>query len=405
MKNMRRNDVAIFIAIFLVVAYVFYECYSVTHIELVTETALPTTVYEQVDAQALVVRQEHIIDNADDGVTVASNENGAKIKVGGNVGMVFDSQKSASNYSKYVEARDRLEYYEDLRARSVGQAANVESINDDIHRQVNDYIRSLNTNKDIDDAADALNGSLVKRQLIIGEKIDFSAIISDLQQKTDKYSSYRPTGYISTSESGVFSTYADGYESILDYDNIEDVTAKQVNSAIKKIDKKSAKSTKHLGKLVTAYNWYMVTVVDSECVKSLADGDKIEIALKDSDTTIKMTIVKGAEPDMGVEKTVLVLKSNDMNAQYAMLRKVDVSIRYRSYTGIKVPVEALHVKDNKKGVYALVSSQVRFREADVLYSDKDYVLLSFDPDNSDGIRLYDKIIVQGKELEDGKVYT
>ena len=94
-----------------------------------------------------------------------------------------------------------------------------------------------------------------------------------------------------------------------------------------------------------------------------------------------------------------------MNAQYAMLRKVDVSIRYRSYTGIKVPVEALHVKDNKKGVYALVSSQVRFREADVLYSDKDYVLLCFDPDNSDGIRLYDKIIVQGKELEDGKVYT
>ena len=200
MKNMRRNDVAIFIAIFLVVAYVFYECYSVTHIELVTETALPTTVYEQVDAQALVVRQEHIIDNADDGVTVASNENGAKIKVGGNVSMVLDSQKSASNYSKYVESRDRLEYYEDLRARSVGQAANVESINDDLHRQVNDYIRSLNTNKDIDDTADALNGSLVKRQLIIGEKIDFSAIISDLQQKTDKYSSYRPTGYISTSE-------------------------------------------------------------------------------------------------------------------------------------------------------------------------------------------------------------
>lgn len=405
MKNMRRNDVAIFIAIILVVVYVFYECYSVTHIELVTETAVTTTLYEQMDAQALVVRQEHIIDNADDGVTVASIENGAKIKVGGNVGMVFDSQKSAGNYSKYVEARDRLEYYEDLRARSVGQAANVESINDDIDRQVNDYIRSLNTNGDIDDTADALNGSLVKRKLIIGEKIDFSTIISDLQQKMDKYSSSQPTRHISTSESGVFSTYADGYENILDYDSIEDVTAKQVNSALKKIDDKSSKSTKHLGKLVTAYNWYMVTVVDSECVKSLSDGDKIEIALKDSDTTIKMTIVKGAEPDMGVEKTVLVLKSNDMNAEYAMLRKVDVAIRYRSYTGIKVPGEALHVKDNKKGVYALVSSQVRFREADVLYSDKDYVLLSFDPDNSDGIRLYDKIIVQGKELEDGKVYT
>lgn len=406
MKNVRKSNIAIIVAIILVVIYIFYECYSVTHIELRTETAVTSTVYEKVDCTALVVRQEHVIGNADSGVTVAANDNGAKIKVGGTVGMVFDSQKSAGNYAKYIEAKDKLDYYENLKSRSVGQAANVESVNDDIDAQVNGYIRCINANEGFDDAAEMLNGSLVKRQLIIGEKIDFSSAIGDLQNQVNTYSSFLPASYITTSDSGVFSTYSDGFENIVNYDEVETITQKQLEAAIKKIQHDDGNSASAcLGKLVTSYNWYMLSVVDSECVKSLSDGDNIEIALKDSDTTISMNIVSGADPDMGAQKTVLVLKCNDMNADLISLRNVDIEIRYKNYTGIKMPVEALHVKDGKKGVYALVSSQVRFRQADVIYSDDDYVLLSFDPDDDKGIRLYDKIIVQGKDLEDGKVYT
>ena len=41
----------------------------------------------------------------------------------------------------------------------------------------------------------------------------------------------------------------------------------------------------------------------------------------------------------------------------------------------------------------------------VIYSDDDYVLAEYDESNEKSIHLYDKIITQGKDLKDGKVYT
>ena len=71
----------------------------------------------------------------------------------------------------------------------------------------------------------------------------------------------------------------------------------------------------------------------------------------------------------------------------------------------KAPAAAVHVSDGKKGVYVLVAGQVKFRPATVLYSGKDYVILAYDAQNKDGIRLYDEIITEGKDLYNGKVYT
>ena len=61
--------------------------------------------------------------------------------------------------------------------------------------------------------------------------------------------------------------------------------------------------------------------------------------------------------------------------------------------------------DEEAMVDALVAGQVKFRPATVLYSGKDYVILAYDAQNKDGIRLYDEIITEGKDLYNGKVYT
>ena len=70
-----------------------------------------------------------------------------------------------------------------------------------------------------------------------------------------------------------------------------------------------------------------------------------------------------------------------------------------------MPASAVHVNNGEKGVYALVASVVEWRKANELYTQGDYVVLSYDAKDTDGIRLYDQIITQGKELRDGKVYT
>lgn len=407
MKIFKRDNLAIGIVILLVLVYIFYECYSVTHIELKTETASLSTVYESVDATAIAVRQEEVVAAGASGVTVPCLNDGDKINVGGNVAMTFSNEDDAAAYSKYAQLEQKLQYYENIESKTVGHAASVESINKQIDENVDSYIQAIESgdSQKINSAANDVNDDLLSRQLIIGENVDLVTIIQDIRNQLSSYSVTKPNGYISTEKSGVFTSYTDGLENYIDYESVSNLTADDVNSAMDKINSNTADTSANTGKLITNYNWYFVCVVPSEQTKSFSDGDKVDVALKDNENTVlPFKIVSGAD-NGAKEQTVLVLQCSEMNAELAAVRTTDIEIRYDSYEGIKVPTSAVHVVDDKKGVYVLISSQVKFREADIIYSTDDYVLLSYDADNQNGIRIYDKIITQGKDLEDGKVYT
>ncbi len=410
MKKYQKDSIAILVAVALVFVYVFYQCYSVTHIDLETQTALTSTVYEKIEGDALIIRQEHLVDNPSSGVTLPCVSDGDKINNGGNVAMLFSSNDSAEKYSRYSEISRQLKYYEDLESQSMGQAANVESIDAEIGENINEYIRAVSNKSpsDISEKGEEVNDSLIRRQMIIGKSIDFADVTKKLRSEQQSIASTatKPDSYITTDMSGVFTSYTDGYENLVDYDKVSELTVKQLNEYLKQVHEKPQKKIGALGKLVTSYNWYFAVEINAKEAEKISDGGKVQIALKDNnDTVINAVIVSGADPDAGVKKSVLLLKCNSMDAQIAARRSENIEIRYASHTGIKAPVDAVHVVDGKKGVYALISSQVKFREAEILYTGDDYVLLSYEPDSDKGIRLYDKIITQGKDLEDGKVYT
>lgn len=409
MKRLKTGNILMIVAIILIFSYILYEAYSVTHIRVQTETAVLSTIYDKIDAKAIVIRDEHPIENAASGVTVPALEDGDKINVGGKVAMVFSSQEAAQSYSEYMRVSKELAYYENLESQTLGQAASVDSINDEIDRKVDSYIRAVSAGKSdkMQTAGNGINEAIVRRQMLIGEEVDLISIIKDLRNRQQGLAqSAKPDSSIDTDTSGVFSGYTDGYEGLLDYTKAEELTQEQVEKAIETASKPSDSKNEYMGKLITTYAWYMECVVDASAVRNLSNGYKVQVALKDNDDTVLTAqIISGAEPEISQKKTLLVLKCSSMDSKLASLRVTDVEIRIKEYKGIKVPAGALHVNNGKKGIYALVSSQVNFREAEVIYSGDDFVLLKYDPDNTKGIRLYDKVITQGKELEDGKVYT
>lgn len=391
--------------IVLIVLFVVIQFYKVTHIELKTQTATVSTVYDKVSSEALFIRDESVVEKSATGVTVPCFEDGDKINVKGNVAMQFSSSKAAANYSKYTNLTNQIKYYQTLEAQTVGQSANLETINEDIEQKVINYADGVCKNK-IGDTAEDLDSVLVRRQLIIGEDVDLLSIIENLRDKRNSYSSFsKPDKYIKADESGVFSSYTDGYENIIDFDKAEKTSVKEFKSALKAVDK-SQDVGNNIGKLVTSYTWYVQTLINTDAIKNLENGDYVNIVLKDDvSREFKAEIVSGADVSLGQKETLLILKLNEMDADIAKLRKAEIEIRRKTYEGIKIPSEALHVVDGKKGVYVLIASQIKFREVNVIYSDDDYVLAEYDESNTDSIHLYDKIITQGKDLKDGKVYT
>lgn len=406
--TVKKDVIAIIIVLIIIAGYVFVEVYRATHIDVETITAVTSTVYDTIETKALVVRREHIIENSG-AVTAVCADDGEKVKVGGNIAIEFSNEENARNYTALQELHRELDYYIELESKSAGVSTDIETIDKDIISDINSYVRASNLDciDRISVYTDDLNDKLTRRQMIIGEEIDFSQVKNDLQSRINEINAdeCKPTGYIKTDESGIFSSYSDGFESVFDYDNIENLDVDTLKSYVESVEN-AQNNEASFGKLITAYEWYFCAVVDADAVKDIENGSSLDVAVKESDKVIKCQVLSGAEVPLGADETVLVLKSSQMDSEITSMRLEDIEIRYKSYSGFKVPASAVHIDDNgKKCVYALVANQVSQREGEIVYSAKDYVLFEYDPNNENSIRFYDQIITKGKDLHDGKVYT
>ena len=81
--------IAMVFLVLLIFIYVFVECFGIFNVSLKTQTALESTVYETVDVQALVVRDEHTVSAEENAVTVASVGDCEKVKENGEIAKVF----------------------------------------------------------------------------------------------------------------------------------------------------------------------------------------------------------------------------------------------------------------------------------------------------------------------------
>lgn len=408
-KKIPGDIVAIILVLALIGGYIFYGCYSALNVDVETITAVKSTVYEAIDAQALVIRDEHTVSGSSGGVTVASVNNGEKVKAGGNIAMVFSSEEDATKYSSAQELQNQLSYYEELETQASGTVTDVEQIDSDILSDVNNYIRAVGNGRydSLLEYSDDLNERFIRRQLTIGEKIDFSQVKSDIKNQLDEInvSTCSPVDYLTTEESGIFSSYTDGFESIVDYSKATEIDTATLKSCIEKVSE-SENDSSSFGKLIASYEWYFCCVVPSKDTAKISDGDTLNVTLKSSDDILKCQVITGADPDLNTEETVLVLRCSDMNSRIASMRLEDIEIRYSEYEGFKIPASAVHVDDNgEKFVYALISNTVEKRSGEIIYSTKDYVVFGYDAQNSDSIRYYDQIITKGTDLHDGKVYS
>lgn len=405
-----KDVVAIVVALVIIAVYVFVECYSALHVEVETITAVTSTVYESIEAKALVIRDEHVINDDNGSVIVPCVADGEKVGVNGNIALRFSSEDSAKNYSRLQDLHTDLSYYVDLESKSAGVATDVETLDRDIILDVNDYIRSTNygTTERVCEFSNDLNDKLARRQMIIGQDIDFSVVKDDLQSQINAIdvNTCSPTSSISTDVSGVFSSYTDGLEATYDYQNVADLDVDTLNTYIEQAQNNDKSSSQAFGKIITSYMWYFCAVVSSDDVKFIDNGDYLDVSIKDSDEIIKCQVVSGADVSLGQEQTALVLRSSQIDSEITSMRLEDIEIRYNSYTGFKVPSSAIHIdEDGNKCVYALVANQISQRQGNVIYSTKDYVVFEYDPTNNNSIRYYDQIITKGKDLYDGKVYT
>jgi len=132
-------------------------------------------------------------------------------------------------------------------------------------------------------------------------------------------------------------------------------------------------------------------------------GDRVTIETESiSNPKISVTVEKINLSADGDEATI-IFSSNQMSKDIASMRQSKITIIKNEYKGLKISNKALRVVNGETGVFVVSGIQAKFVQVDVIYQDDEYAICELNVSDSDKLRLYDEIIVKGKNLYDGKI--
>ncbi|MBQ7654003.1 MAG: hypothetical protein IJS17_02915 [Clostridia bacterium] len=428
LKGKIKGNLVKYISIFLILfiaLYFSYRAFSMNNSAYKTQTALLKTIEQGIDTTVFIVRDEEYLNKIDSEKTsVSLISDGERVADNEIISALFNSKEDAENYKKKLFYESELERYNSLLTQekiNISDILTYDSKTNDLFQKYVDSIRA-NSFSDARDYISEFCNKITSRQSAMGVDIDLDPIISDLNSKINSLKNIEPE-FIMSQSTGYFVNGVDGYENVLEYDSIENVTTEMIEDALK-TDKKSDSS--YAGKIINHFNWYMVCSVTVKDVQNLNVGEYVDVRFINSASIEEKAEIVAINTE-NKDKVALVLKCNNVTTKVFPLRKEKVKIITDKIEGYSVSKDAIRTVDGKNGVYVLRGKIVNFRNVDILYTENDSVLvrtfedksrmieeerakakeqkIEFVPsiDLNKYIRLYDEVILKGGDLSDGKI--
>ncbi len=395
--------------VILILTVFGYQVYARlrTHKQLPTETALISTVYRSVSAQAVALRSETVLDQNTAGTVVPMVENGSKVAINDTVARVFASAADAQNASSYSDLDEEIRYYEDIAALSSGNlVAGIELYNSNVTNRLTDMLNCVTAGRlsDFPEAVMEFSESVTKKQIAVGESVDVSAKLQSLYSQLNIFNNGSGNySSVTAPASGYYVNTVDGCENIFDFSSGTSVTSLTADDIDALLKYTPSAGRINVGKLITEFNWYLVCVADEAEADMLEVGDSVKIAVEELGGKV-FTMKLKAKNTGADSRTALVFSSNIMDSELATLRFSQVKIRVEEYKGYPLSKTAVRTVNGETGVYVQLGNMIRFRNIEIIYSD-DSVYIAAESDKDGYLKLYDEVIIEGVENDDGKIIT
>lgn len=392
----------------LALVYIVYQVYLATHQAVRTEVARQATVNDTVSAETFVVRNEKYLETSSNGIIIPLVSSGSRVAAGEGVVAVFDSEEAASNYAELARVQENLDRYNRLNKRKNSYAVNLSAMSKQISKSVIDLASIVDGGNlsGMQEQVYDIRDQLLTRQIATGDNVSLETKVTELQSRFNALSN-RDRGYetLVSENSGFYIDSADGYERTVSYKNVQKLKPENIKKLMK-ADPEEV-SEKVIGRVSSDFDWYLLCTLASDKAKTLKSGDTVTIELPYSAvSSVEAKVVSKSKASDGKE-TAVVFKCNRMNSYIASLRKEQAEILLKTYTGLKVPAEAVTTdKNGNEGVYVLEGNIARFKKLRTVYSEEDYLISSETAEEGEKgsfVKLYDAIILGGKDLYDGKI--
>ncbi|MBE6757364.1 MAG: hypothetical protein E7552_02285 [Ruminococcaceae bacterium] len=409
MKEWLKRLGILLIAVFLL-AYVGYQIFQVLYSNVTVETVSAYSVYDTVETQAIAFRNETPV-QADVGENYLfyTLDNGNRVSKNGIVAQLYADEEVASLQQQLELLDEEIVYLKSAQALTSGNYSGLEAIEQQLTMKMQEIAVRVHGQ-----GAEELRGLraqlltlMNKRQVIVGTVSSFEEKLAQLNAERNALASRvsDSIGTVRAPVSGYFIDRTDGYESYFSV-NDDDMAALTAEEIQKALTASPEKPSGCVGKISSGYYWYLACSIDSQKAAALEVGDALDVRLPfvtAENVPTKVLAVNQGENN----QSALILKCSLMSEELSDIRLESVQLLLEKHNGLRLPDKALHFdKDNRTGAFVRMGTTVTFRYVDVLYhNEKDKYSICAIPDAGDKtyVQLYDDVIVEGKDLYDGKV--
>ncbi|MEE1225183.1 MAG: HlyD family efflux transporter periplasmic adaptor subunit [Clostridia bacterium] len=179
---------------------------------------------------------------------------------------------------------------------------------------------------------------------------------------------------IFTEISGIFTTYLDGLESVLTPNRIMDYDVEYIEGLMGQRDTYGnvsgmVKTGDPICKVVNNHLWYVVAVADAQSIEGYKKGAPVTVRFNNITGAQAPGTISYISEVQADNKVLVMIKCPEYLESAFAYREADIDLIFKSYTGYKVPIQAIRTDDGKYSVLATAGNKQVSCECDVLYSD------------------------------------
>lgn len=398
---MKKNTLIKFVLAFLAIAFLLNQAVSAFYKPVTTESAVFYTANNGFKITGVIIRNEILVTNDNNGILHFLISDGERVSKNGTIANIYGSEAASITLSQIESVQNKINDINDILSFNDLEAANLELINTRVNNNLNSLIMSTATDNfgEVPETSEELLFALNRRQAAMGNTASFAGQLEALNSQLAKLQAGLTgvIGNVKATQSGYFLSKTDGYETVLNANKLSDVTPE----FLKKLSYNSNASNV-VGKIVSDYEWYIAAKVSISESHNYKAGDSLKIYTSVKSSPVLPVTVKQVNTSSTSSEAVIIFACNEMNAELASMRSGPMTVVSREYSGLKVSKKALRIVDGQSGVYIVKGMQAKFVPVEILYSTENMMICE-KLDDDGQLRLYDQVIVKGRNLYDGKI--
>lgn len=409
-------------------AYILYQIYVSNFTKVKTQPVTYTSLSDSIQSESFIVRDEVFINNNSNGVMSYLLEDGEKVAKDGTVAEIFNNYDDAKTQKEIKNIDNEINNFKQLSYLSNSYTSDPLATDEQIGSSIQKMIKDINTSSynNIQKSRSDILYLMNEKQIITGKVASFNNKIDELQSQRDTLSKSHGSsiGKVLAPDSGYFVSKLDGFENLVNFDNVLSLSVDNIKSILSS-EKKLDSNKNIIGKVIRGINWYIVCNVSSDEAFKLYNGKSVNITLPLVSTEKFPATVAAVNQQDKKSEAAVILSLNNMDNRLALTRNETVKIDIDTYNGLLINKNSLHedilrktvVDENgnesleeKKvqGVYILRGKEIVFKQVVPIYSDNNYIVCEQNPSsdklfNGETITILDEVVTEGTNLYNGKI--